>query len=162
MTTPLQAWPEPSLSDDANVPQDLAAGLRAAERQVVLSFVSAAARDAVLTGPNLANGMVAYLQDTGALTLRFLGAWVNVRDPRALGVLSFTDAATRNSVLTGGLLVAGMWVYLSSTKQTTMYDGVGWIMMDEPVQVDTVQRWTGLTGGTPTAVTRSRRSGGSA
>lgn len=60
---------------------------------------------------------------------------------------------------TGVDLYAGRWIYEADTGRSLLYDGTGWIIMDEPPQT-----WsnpiTGVTGGTPSWSGFYRRSGG--
>lgn len=50
-------------------------------------------------------------------------------------VLDFTTEAARNAAIVSP--VAGMLAFLTTPRQLTMYDGTGWIIMDEPAQAYT-------------------------
>lgn len=66
--TPLQGWPVPGGSDaPANSPA-FAAALSAAEKQSVMVFADATARDALILTANRKKGMVAFLTALGAFT----------------------------------------------------------------------------------------------
>lgn len=61
---------------------------------------------------------------------------------------------------TGSNLYAGKYIYESDTLRTLMYDGTGWIIMDEPSQTFTPNWSAGLTTTSGTNEGRYRRSGG--
>lgn len=61
---------------------------------------------------------------------------------------------------TGLDLYAGRYIYEADTGRTMMYDGTGWIVMDEPVQTNASASFAGITTGTPTYANRSQRRGG--
>ena len=74
-----------------------------------------------------------------------------------IGKITVVTSTTRP---TGANLYAGKWIYESDTLRTLMYDGTGWIIMDEPTQTFTPNWSSGLTTTSGTNEGRYRRSGG--
>lgn len=79
--------------------------------------------------------------------------------PSAYGNVMVVSSTTRPTALE---LYAGRWIYETDTGRTLLYDGTGWIVMDEPTQNYTpalVNIAIG-TGGNAANNGRYRRSGG--
>lgn len=78
--------------------------------------------------------------------------------PSSLGEILVVSSTTRPTTFPD--LYAGRYIYEADTGRTMMYDGAGWIVMDEPIQTNTTASFSGITGGTPTYSNWYRRSGG--
>lgn len=94
-----------------------------------------------------ANNHVPILYDCNVA--RYLGWRSNYR--------IYTEA--ERLALGGGALFEGLTVYETDTNRVLLYDGTGWIIMQEPEQTFT-PTFTGVTDGSATKEGRYRRSGG--
>ncbi|MER7813715.1 hypothetical protein ABZ714_30775 [Streptomyces sp. NPDC006798] len=72
-TTPIGAAPYPAPTDADSVPADMMALAVWASTRVTMRFADAAERDAAVTAP--VSGMVAWLANPGALTIRTATTW---------------------------------------------------------------------------------------
>lgn len=83
VASPLQGFPMPNAGGTDQVPADLLTLITAVEKQAVMIFASAAARDAKITSP--AAPMVAFLTSPGKYTYYdpTLGAWADLMNPTA-------------------------------------------------------------------------------
>lgn len=57
-------------------------------------------------------------------------------------------------------LFAGRIIYEADTLRTLLYDGTGWVILDEPINTNTSAGYSGITTGTPTYANEYRRQGG--
>lgn len=112
-TTPLASLPYPDLTDPPNGPAQFLAALAAAEKQEVLRFTTAAARNSAITSP--VAGMMAYLTTTDELTLYRSGGWTVVAAPWAsyAPTLGGTGWAIGNGTITGRRRITADWVDFS-------------------------------------------------
>ncbi|MER7623958.1 hypothetical protein [Streptomyces sp. NPDC126503] len=94
-TTPIGGAPFPAGPDSDNVPADLQALAVWASTRVTMRFADAAARNAEIPAPT--PGMVAWLDNPGAVTIRTATAW------RTLwSALSWTDLTLESAYTTFG------------------------------------------------------------
>lgn len=97
-TTPRQALPVPTGSDQPDIPGNLLALANAIEKRLVAVHATTAARDAATTSPQ--DGMFAYITATGVLYVYHSGAWTQF--PGALPTFSSGTAVPNNSTGSNG------------------------------------------------------------
>lgn len=102
-TTTNQGFPYPSLGDAANGPTAIQSLAQAVEKQVVMSFASAADRTTKVPAP--VEGMLAYLRDVDTLSVWLGAAWQELAPASTwqtyVPVMSGVNWAIGNGVMTG-------------------------------------------------------------
>lgn len=94
MATPLQNLVIPSLSAVPNVPSDMLAFGTAVEKQIIMSFATAVARDAAVTSP--VTGMQAWLTTPKQLTMYDGTSWIIMAEPVQTYTPQVDQGATTN------------------------------------------------------------------
>jgi hypothetical protein len=98
-TTPLAGLPYPEALDDADVPADIQAALLAVEKQLMLAFADATARDSAITVP--VAGMLVYLTTPDQVTLYDGTGWVILSEPPQTWSNPFTGITGGSPSFTG-------------------------------------------------------------
>lgn len=107
-TTAIGGAPYPAPDDADNVPANIQALAEWASTRVVMRFADAAARNASITSPTA--GMVAWLDNPGALTIRTATAWRTIWTALAwsdvaLGSAYETYGTTPQAAVENGLFI---------------------------------------------------------
>lgn len=127
--TTLQSFPTPNLSDPPNGPSQILTFGNAIEKQTVMLFATAVARDAAITAPT--NGEYVWLTTTKQLTMYDGAAWVIVYEPKQAWALTTISqgASTPTCTTTRGWSQrsGGLWrahVSLAITSAGTAGSGI--------------------------------------